>query len=76
MIKVTLSEKPQQESKPFPKLMIATNDKRTNIVLFEKYGVGVLVKGENEIVKNGQSYSNWLMDAFTDYNEPITLQNL
>ena len=78
MIKVTLGEFEMQE-KPFPKLMIATEkgakDKGIIVFFFENRNGVVL-----ETVKGSDKYQGFysdvfIMDCFTDYNEPITIQN-
>lgn len=71
MINVTIGESKTQEVK-YPKLMISDlgrivlfTNKRSGIVMYEKeyhYGIGHLSE-------------SWNTEDFTDYNEPITLQN-
>ena len=72
MIKVTVGEQKTQSEKPFPKLMIATKGVwKDQICFFEKRMGGMLI-GPREF-----GYAdNFIMDDFTDYNEPITLQNV
>lgn len=71
MIKVTLGEQPKEE-KPFPKLMKHSCSEL--IVLFYKHKEGTVVAsyGGHTIGKNS---CTWSIENFTDYNEPITLQN-
>lgn len=72
-IKVTLGEAKPQNEKPFPKLM--KNSDYKSIVLFYSSEKGVcIVQNEGSIVV-GQFYEYYNMDFFTDYNEPITIQN-
>jgi hypothetical protein len=73
MIKVTIGEsKPQEKS--FPKLMITTDN--TRIVFFVSNRRGVQINGEKAFFDKFVHYSdNWAMELFTDYNEPITIQN-
>lgn len=73
MIKVTLGEVKTQEEKGFPKLM---KTKDGYIVYFIKYGKGVCFAKPN-ISGNtiGEYTESWNMNGFTDYNEPITIQN-
>lgn len=72
MIKVTLGEVKPQEEKPFPKLMKHNNSDL--IVLFQRYKEGVvLYSGSGHEV--GENSKTWNIENFTDYNEPITIQN-
>ena len=79
MIKVTVGEQKTQEVKPFPKLMIATKmclpDKGI-IVLFSSECVGVVLYTPNDYRNVGYTSDSFAMECFTDYNEPITLQNV
>jgi len=79
-IKVTLgaTENTQQE-KPFPKLMVVAEKNLPDtgiIVLFEKESNGTVVYTPNDYRVLGYSSDAFLMQCFTDYNEPITIQNL
>lgn len=79
-INVTLGEVKTQEIKPFPKLMIVDNNPfEGRIVLFTREKTGMLVRCsecQSEYMKLGTYLEDgWAMQAFTDYNEPITLQN-
>lgn len=70
-IKVTIGESKTQSEKPFPKLMIATKGVwEDQICFFEVRREGMLI-GPKEF---GYA-SNFDMSDFTDYNEPVTLQN-
>lgn len=71
MITVTTTEV-KQESKLFPKLMKSING---NIVLFHRPSFGVLIIQGTTMRIPGEYASYWDMDNFTDYNEPITIQN-
>ena len=67
----TTTEK--QEPKPFPKLMISENG---NIVLFSEPDFGTLIVPSSTIGKEiGYWHESWDTEVFTDYNEPITIQN-
>lgn len=75
-IKVTLgaTENTQQE-KPFPKLMIVKSGGNVGmIVLFTCRGKGTIIANPKT---HGlfQTIDCWAMQTFTDYNEPITIQN-
>ena len=80
-IKVTLGEVKTQEEKPFPKLMA---NGYGCIRLVYECGSSVILKSaenaENAEVSWFESRinapSDWDISDFTDYNEPITLQNL
>lgn len=78
MIKVTVGEQKTQSNKPFPKLMIATEigipDKGI-IVLFSSERNGVVVYTPNDYREVGYMSDSFLMKFFSDYNEPVTLQN-
>ncbi len=68
-VKTTTEKK---EPKPFPKLMKSVNG---NVVLFYKNGEGVLIEKVTSERLAGEYTTEWDMDNFTDYNEPITIQN-
>ncbi len=79
MINVTIGESKTQE-KPFPKLMMVKMDlgkhykNKGMIVYFKESKKGtVITNGENW--GDGDYCECWAMESFTDYNEPITLQN-
>lgn len=77
MITVTLGEVKPQE-KPFPKLMISTEKSKVTgrIVFFKTIGRGTVISvGSVDTVVIGEYRINFDMDYFTDYNEPITIQN-
>jgi len=74
-INVTIGESKTKE-KPFPKLMISLLT--DNVVLFSspKEGMVVLLGKRNKCCYEiGEYAKDFTMDNFTDYNEPITLQN-
>lgn len=76
-IKVALgaTENMQQE-KPFPKLMIS---KSGRIVYFISTGKGLQLNYHKDSTYEENRVPNWDdcwdMRNFTDYNEPITIQN-
>lgn len=75
MINVTIGESKTQSEKPFPKLMKSDYG---FTVLFYKEKCGTLLdRGNCEMgsIEIGQYKETWKMEIFTDYNEPITLQN-
>jgi hypothetical protein len=71
---VKVIAKPQNSAtKTFPKLMICDDNE---VVLFRQPMQGVIVYSKSS--KNGtvgHFSSSWDMQLFTDYNEPITIQN-
>ena len=76
MINVTIGESKTQEAKPFPKLMKC----KDNVIYYfirESYGLPIANWDEErfEMSFENMTAANWDMDEFTDYNEPITLQN-
>ena len=75
MITVTLGEAKPQE-KPFPKLMISALSPNTkdDLVLFLSEKCGVKLSGSGGTII-GEYSKDWWMEYFTDYNEPITIQN-
>ena len=76
-IKVTTPET-KQDVKPFPKLMIAVNGISYNgtVVLFDSECRGVIVKGSGINTNDtGCFFNDFVMSDFTDYNEPLTIQN-
>jgi hypothetical protein len=73
MINVTIDDKKKGNVKPFPKLMRSENGQ---IVFFLKPGEGTLLyRVKNGLVDVGEFVNNWATGNFTDYNEPITIQN-
>lgn len=72
MINVTIGESKTQSEKPFPKLMIS---ELGTIVLMSSHCCGTVVHERSMCYGIGHSSSGWQMRSFTDYNEPITLQN-
>ncbi len=75
-VKVTLGEAKTQTEKPFPKLM--KSSETGNIVLFHTLEKGTIIS-LGEYAGNpyhiGEYSSSLNMMIFTDYNEPITIQN-
>ena len=73
MITVKKTTEKKQEPKPFPKLMISETG---NIVLFSEPDFGTLIVPSSTIGKEiGYWQKSWATEFFTDYNEPITIQN-
>ncbi len=72
-VKVTTPQDAVQKEKPFPKLMISKLS--GNIILFKKNKAGTCIVSKEPIIQIGHYSDDWTMDNFTDYNEPITLQN-
>lgn len=73
MIKVTLGGEPNKnKAKEFPKLMISDGG---TVVRFSKEGGGVAIMVDYKPVDNWYESYDWNMKVFTDYNEPITIQN-
>lgn len=79
-IKVRLGEVKTQEEKPFPKLMI-NEDMDTIIEVLEapsEIGIAAVVH-RTGVSAGGYTKKFQLINGgnkFTDYNEPITLQNI
>jgi len=71
MITVTVGEQKPQE-KPFPKLMKSSTGA---IFIFYCPKVGIPITGSYGDVRLKGWAESWVMDQFTDYNEPITIQN-
>ena len=72
MITVKTTTEVKQEPKPFPKLMKSVNG---NVVLFVCDRKGTLIVKGEIIISAGSFSENWDMKLFTDYNEPIKIQN-
>ena len=70
MINVTIGESKTQEEKPFPKLM---KSKGGRIVFMITNSKGFQLN--KAVDDDPHYYTSWCMEDFTDYNEPITLQN-
>jgi hypothetical protein len=80
MVKVTLGEQPAQNEKPFPKLMISKTDESELVVILAVMKRGEDIEGQvlhSTIERHhvGKISSKWNAGKFTDYNEPITIQN-
>lgn len=74
MINVTVGEQKTQSEKPFPKLM--KSEVSGAIVYFTKKSYGLVIVESNDTGGTfGSQVDGWYMSNFTDYNEPITLQN-
>jgi hypothetical protein len=73
MIKVTLGEVKTQKEKPFPKLMKSISTGR--IVLMHEKCCGTVIFEQYAYYGLGHYSKSWAMMDFTDYNEPITIQN-
>lgn len=69
-IKVTTPEPPKQDVKPFPKLMVCIED-RSWITLVNPDRSAYHLTGRY----SGKFVEQFYPDGFTDYNEPITIQN-
>ena len=74
-INVIVGEQKTQKEKLFPKLMeCIIGQNKGMIVFFYESGHGtVITKGVN--YKPGRHLTVWHMPSFTDFNDPITLQN-
>lgn len=75
-IKVTFGEVKPQEEKPFPKLMIS-NDGDIFYMVRERYGLPLTNADGLGWTYELDDFANFDSNhrTFTDYNEPITLQN-
>ena len=78
MIKVTVGEQKTQSEKPFPKFMI--NRELNSVILAigisGNFIKGTLLSAGSSIDESGEYFDKWAALNFTDYNEPITLQNV
>jgi hypothetical protein len=80
MVKVTLAEQPAPSEKPFPKTMISRIPGGGTVVIFAEKIVGGRLHGQvlHSTCKSnpvGKISDGWNTSTFTDYNEPITIQN-
>jgi hypothetical protein len=82
MVKLTLGEQPAptQSVKPFPKLMSygMTDVSGAIILALSKSGndiSGIVLHSTIECYPAGYLHHQWNARTFTDYNEPITIQN-
>ena len=74
MINVTLGEAKPQEVKPFPKLM--RNKEGSLIIFFSEPTNGYVIYLQQGLdYYLGYRSDAWNMLNFSDYNEPLTLQN-
>ena len=69
-IKISVGEQKPKNEKLFPKLMISDTGR---IVFMISDRVGFQLN--NASTDEPHFYRAWAMEDFTDYNEPITLQN-
>ena len=83
-IKVTIGESNTQEEKPFPKFMKDQNDRIVFVIgknndSEEQYHYRVIYIKGFEFSDSGKFTEEFYLfnseNPFTDYNEPITLQN-
>jgi hypothetical protein len=72
-VNVTIGESKPQEEKPFPKLM--KSNISSSIVFFIRARHGVMLYSNDKLEKIGDYDETYYMDKFTDFNEPLTLQN-
>ena len=74
-IKSSASETTGKPNKPFPKLMVVTEENNKGmVILFSKFGKGVVVY-ECGSYSIGYYSETWDMSVMNDYNEPVTLVN-
>jgi hypothetical protein len=79
-ITITVGEPKTQEVKPFPKLMIS----KIGQILYaqclnpndERSIVGMLIHTNGYAIDEYNFSQYWCAYSFTDYNQPITLQNV
>ena len=73
MINVTVGEQKPQSKKPFPKLMKCIRSESIKLVFSngDSLQVTSVFGDEFKYYKRG----NWNLSLYTDFNEPITLQN-
>lgn len=72
MIQVTIGESKTQAPKKFPKLMIHNDG---TITRFESNAVGVHIYSPLRNCVLWEKCNGIFMAGYTDYNEPITIQN-
>jgi hypothetical protein len=73
MIKV-INHEPTQEVKKYPRLIKSTTTDKIILMVSEGEGY-VLNAGNNNDCRIGEKMDPY-MPAFSDYNEPITIQNV
>jgi len=73
-IKVTTTNSQKPDVKPFPKLMNVNEGPNVGtIILFTEKNDGVIILGKGEWEAFSGNYeTDWDMDIFTDYNQPLT----
>lgn len=74
MINVTLGEVKTQEKK-FPKIMQSSDYEELVYFLSPCVGIMLTYSGRKEDLR-GVLHENYKMEYFTDYNDPITIQNI
>lgn len=72
-INVILGEVETQTEKPFPKLM--KEKESGHLFYFHRKCVGLPLQDPARFSDNPDWAYSWIMDCFTDYNEPVTIQN-
>ena len=71
MINVTIGNKPEKQSKGYPKLMKGLSGA---IYLMVRDSEGIIITGAD--IATGVKIENQIpMNYLTDFNEPLTLQN-
>ena len=72
-VNVMIGESKTQEEKPFPKLMRAYTNGLT--VFFIDKGLGFVLNSPDNSREVGYYSETFFMENFTDFNEPLTIQN-
>jgi hypothetical protein len=72
-VNVTIGESKPQEEKPFPKIMMSYTNGLT--VFFIDKGCGFVLNNPDNSREVGYYSETFFMENFTDFNEPLTLQN-
>ena len=72
-VNVTIGESKPQNSKPYPKLMRSYINGL--IVFFIDKGCGFVLNSPDNSREVGYYSETYFMENFTDFNEPLTIQN-
>ena len=73
-VKVTTKDSKVKDSFHYPKLMQHREDK-TLVVLFCNNCCGTVIRSLYETMGTGYYSSNWRLNEFVSFDEPITIEN-
>jgi hypothetical protein len=60
--------------KDYPKLMVYDKD-NDFVVLFQRSGVGTVIRDDEQTYGTGHYYDRWVMDVFKDFEGELLMSN-